>query len=85
LSQVVCVFCLAPESRVLDSRWSERFQGMRRRRVCPECQRRWSTVEVDRDQLTQLQELVATLTLKVHVLNRRLSDYEDTPPTPDPD
>lgn len=85
MSQVVCVFCLSPESRVLDSRWSERYQGMRRRRMCPECEQRWSTVEVDRDQLAQLQDLVASLTLKVHALNRRLADCEDTPPTPDSD
>lgn len=53
--------------------------------MCPECEQRWSTVEVDRDQLAQLQDLVASLTLKVHALNRRLADCEDTPPTPDSD
>jgi transcriptional regulator NrdR family protein len=80
---VVCIFCLAPESRVLDSRWSERFQGMRRRRVCPFCENRWTTIEIDTDQLEALQELVHTLSIKVARLTER--GYGDTPPTPDPD
>ena len=80
---MVCIYCLAPESRVLDSRWSERYQGMRRRRMCPFCENRWTTVEIDTDQLEALQEMVHTLTVKVN----RLTDggCADTQPRPDPD
>lgn len=40
-----CPFCRHPDSRVIDSREVEDGQAIRRRRSCPECQRRFTTVE----------------------------------------
>lgn len=40
-----CPFCRFPDSRVIDSREVEDGQAIRRRRSCPECSRRFTTVE----------------------------------------
>lgn len=40
-----CPFCHHPDSRVIDSREVEDGQTIRRRRSCPECTRRFTTVE----------------------------------------
>jgi transcriptional repressor NrdR len=40
-----CPFCRFPDSRVVDSREVEDGQAIRRRRSCPECQRRFTTLE----------------------------------------
>lgn len=40
-----CPFCRYPDSRVVDSRETEEGQAIRRRRSCPECGRRFTTVE----------------------------------------
>jgi transcriptional repressor NrdR len=40
-----CPFCRHGDSRVVDSRTSDDGQSIRRRRQCPECGRRFSTVE----------------------------------------
>lgn len=40
-----CPFCHHPDSRVIDSREVEDGQTIRRRRSCPECSRRFTTVE----------------------------------------
>ncbi|MEN9922534.1 MAG: hypothetical protein RIS09_48 [Actinomycetota bacterium] len=40
-----CPFCKHPDSRVIDSRTNDDGGAIRRRRQCPECQRRFSTVE----------------------------------------
>jgi transcriptional repressor NrdR len=40
-----CPFCHYPDSRVIDSREVEDGQNIRRRRSCPECSRRFTTVE----------------------------------------
>lgn len=40
-----CPFCKHPDSRVIDSRTNEDGGAIRRRRQCPECQRRFTTVE----------------------------------------
>jgi transcriptional repressor NrdR len=40
-----CPFCRHPDSRVTDSREAEDGQLIRRRRSCPECGRRFTTVE----------------------------------------
>ena len=42
---VRCPFCRHPDSRVIDSREVEDGQAIRRRRSCPECARRFTTVE----------------------------------------
>ena len=40
-----CPFCRHPDSRVVDSRAAEDGAAIRRRRQCPECGRRFSTLE----------------------------------------
>ncbi|QNG19096.1 transcriptional repressor NrdR [Rhodococcus triatomae] len=40
-----CPYCRHPDSRVVDSREVDDGQAIRRRRSCPECGRRFSTVE----------------------------------------
>ena len=40
-----CPFCRHPDSRVIDSRTSDDGASIRRRRQCPQCQRRFSTIE----------------------------------------
>lgn len=40
-----CPYCRFPDSRVVDSREVEEGQTIRRRRACPECGKRFTTVE----------------------------------------
>ena len=40
-----CPFCRHPDSRVIDSRTSDDGVSIRRRRQCPECGKRFSTLE----------------------------------------
>jgi transcriptional repressor NrdR len=40
-----CPFCRHPDSRVVDSRTTDDGAAIRRRRQCPECNRRFTTVE----------------------------------------
>jgi transcriptional repressor NrdR len=40
-----CPYCRHPDSRVIDSREQDEGQLIRRRRSCPECGRRFTTVE----------------------------------------
>lgn len=40
-----CPFCRHDDSRVVDSRTADDGQSIRRRRLCPACQRRFTTVE----------------------------------------
>jgi transcriptional repressor NrdR len=42
---VHCPFCRHPDSRVVDSRDYDDGAAIRRRRACPECSRRFTTVE----------------------------------------
>jgi transcriptional regulator NrdR family protein len=52
MSEVACIYCgVLGDVSVIDSRWSEKYQAMKRRRECQECNFRWSTVEVDTDQV----------------------------------
>lgn len=40
-----CPFCRHPDSRVVDSRQADDGAAIRRRRACPACERRFTTVE----------------------------------------
>lgn len=40
-----CPFCRHPDSRVVDSRTADEGLAIRRRRQCPSCERRFTTVE----------------------------------------
>lgn len=40
-----CPYCRHPDSRVVDSREAEEGSAIRRRRACPKCGRRFTTVE----------------------------------------
>jgi transcriptional repressor NrdR len=42
---VYCPFCRHPDSRVVDSREADEGAAIRRRRACPNCGRRFTTVE----------------------------------------
>jgi len=42
---VRCPYCRYPDSRVVDSREQDEGQAIRRRRSCPECSRRFTTIE----------------------------------------
>jgi transcriptional repressor NrdR len=42
---VHCPFCHHPDSRVMDSRTADDGTAIRRRRQCPQCNRRFTTVE----------------------------------------
>jgi transcriptional repressor NrdR len=42
---VRCPFCRHPDSRVVDSREAEEGAAIRRRRACPNCGRRFTTME----------------------------------------
>jgi transcriptional repressor NrdR len=53
-----CPYCRHGDSRVVDSRVSDDGSAIRRRRTCPECGRRFSTVE--QMQLTVLKRSGAT-------------------------
>ena len=44
-----CPFCHNPDSRVIDSREADEGATTRRRRSCPQCGRRFTTVEEARD------------------------------------
>lgn len=44
-AQMHCPFCRHDDSRVVDSRSSDDGNAIRRRRECPECARRFTTVE----------------------------------------
>lgn len=45
VSSVRCPYCRHPDSRVIDSREQDEGQVIRRRRSCPECSRRFTTIE----------------------------------------
>jgi transcriptional repressor NrdR len=45
VAQMRCPYCRFPDSRVLDSREQDEGQSIRRRRSCPECGRRFTTME----------------------------------------
>jgi transcriptional repressor NrdR len=45
VDRMYCPFCRHPDSRVVDSRTTEDGTAIRRRRSCPECGRRFTTVE----------------------------------------
>lgn len=42
---VHCPFCRHPDTRVIDSRSTDDGAAIRRRRTCPECERRFTTQE----------------------------------------
>ena len=44
-SDMHCPFCRNPDSRVVDSREADEGSAIRRRRSCPNCGRRFTTVE----------------------------------------
>src|SRR6266567_8633927 len=45
IGSVRCPFCRSSDSRVVDSREVDEGQAIRRRRSCPECGKRFTTVE----------------------------------------
>ena len=51
-----CPFCVHGKTLVIDSSWEDTHQTIRRRRICLACSYRWSTLEIDYDQVEFLDE-----------------------------
>lgn len=49
-----CPFCKKPKTRVIDSRVADRGSGIRRRRSCSRCRRRFTTYERPEDRSIQV-------------------------------
>ena len=45
LESMHCPFCQNPDTKVIDTRISDDGHSIRRRRVCPKCNKRFTTVE----------------------------------------
>ena len=45
LGSMHCPFCQNPDTKVIDTRISDDGHSIRRRRVCPKCSKRFTTVE----------------------------------------
>ena len=79
-----CPYCRHPDSRVVDSREAEDGQLIRRRRSCPECGKRFTTVEeavlavVKRSGVTEpfsRAKIIAGVRRKVEALTTRFPLY----------
>lgn len=42
---MLCPFCKCPDTKVVDTRESDNGSSVRRRRMCPKCRRKFTTVE----------------------------------------
>jgi transcriptional regulator NrdR family protein len=48
---MTCPNCGSPQVRVVDSRPVDQGTSVRRRRLCMKCAHKWTTFEIDADQL----------------------------------
>ena len=51
---MACPFCIKGKTIVIDSRWDESYKTIRRRRHCLACSYRWTTLEIDLDQILNI-------------------------------
>lgn len=60
MAELVCPECAAPTSKVVDSRIgsAEGFPATRRRRKCEGCSHRWTTYEISRGSIDQLESAI---------------------------
>jgi transcriptional regulator NrdR family protein len=49
-----CPFCVDGKTYVLDSQWDDRHKTIRRERICLSCHYKWTTLEIDLDQINAL-------------------------------
>ena len=54
-----CAFCAAKLTLVITATWDEHHKTIRRFRLCPSCDYRWSTLEIDFDQVLYLESVSA--------------------------
>ena len=53
---MLCPFCAKEKTIVVDSIWDVDHKTIRRRRHCLACSYRWTTLEVDEDQINNLMD-----------------------------
>ena len=58
---MLCPVCTLGITTVIDSRFNETYQTIKRRRLCTNCAHRWSTLELDLEQVEALHALKGTL------------------------
>jgi|TARA_Y100000310_G_C20665265_1_gene807136 transcriptional regulator NrdR family protein len=51
-----CPFCVQGKTMVLDSSWEDTHKTIKRQRLCLACSYRWTTLEIDLDQVEFLDE-----------------------------
>ena len=61
-----CPYCIHGKTMVIDSSWDDRHQTIRRRRRCLPCGYRWSTLEIDQDQVEYLEKTCSSKVDKHH-------------------
>ena len=52
-----CPYCVVGKTLVIDSSWDELHQTIKRERHCLSCSYRWTTLEIDFDQVEFLSSL----------------------------
>jgi len=50
-----CPYCEQSQTQVIEALWDDHYKTVRRYRVCPKCNYKWSTVEIDHDQARNLE------------------------------
>jgi transcriptional regulator NrdR family protein len=55
---IPCAFCGHEETTTTTTSWDSYFKTLRRHRLCLKCAFRWSTLEMDFDQMLYLMSLV---------------------------
>ena len=51
-----CPFCVHGKTMVIDSSWEELHKTIERRRLCLSCSYKWTTLEIDKDQVDFLDD-----------------------------
>ena len=54
-----CPFCgVHDRSLVTDSSWEDNHKTIQRKRLCLDCGYKWSTLEIDSDQVASLEDII---------------------------
>lgn len=51
-----CPFCVEGKTMVIDSSWDDQHKTIKRRRLCLSCSYKWTTLEIDQDQVEFLDD-----------------------------
>ena len=65
-----CPFCVHGKTMVLDSSWEKSHQPIKRTRLCLACSYRWTTLEIDKDQVEFLDETLQRSNHQFHSKKR---------------